>query len=88
MSLKDQLKDDKTKQWSFARISAAVVMVWVMGMATWLILSKGDVATNTTGLLKVLIAYVAGAYGINKGISHFSPFNSSMPDNEPESQGD
>ena len=71
-SLFDVFKDDQTKQWSFSRISGAILLVWVLYFATTVVASKGTVSDELYKVFALFIGYTTAAYGLNKGISHFS----------------
>jgi len=74
-SLLDTFKDDKTRMWSFSRISGAFVLAWVVVVCTCLIWMDKTVSTNIYKLAVLFVGYSASAYGINKGFSHFSRLN-------------
>lgn len=67
----DPFKDDRTNQWSFSRISGAVLLVWVVVVASVLIYKSGTVTTQVYQLMALFVGYTTAAYGLNKGISHF-----------------
>ena len=68
----DPFRDDQTKQWSFSRVSGAVVLLWVCVVASVLIYKNGTISTNVYQLMALFVGYTTAAYGLNKGISHFS----------------
>lgn len=68
----DPFKDDRTNQWSFSRVSGAVLLVWVVVVASVLIYKSGTVTTQVYQLMALFVGYTTAAYGLNKGISHFS----------------
>lgn len=70
------LKDDKTQMWSFSRISGAVSLVWVFVVATVFVYLRGDVPTNITHVMELFMTFAGAAYGVNKGVSHFSKLGS------------
>lgn len=67
----DAFKDDQTKQWSFSRVSGAVVLLWVCIVASILIYKQGTISTQVYQLMALFVGYTTAAYGLNKGISHF-----------------
>jgi hypothetical protein len=69
MKMLDMFKDDVTKQFSFGRISAAIVLVFQIGYAGYIVFTTKtmpDLQPGWAGLILV-------AYGINKMASAFSP---------------
>lgn len=77
--LSDALKDDKTNLWSFSRIAGAVLLVWVISVASYLLFTHGDISANVVSLMEAFIVFAGGSYGANKGISHFSRLSSNIP---------
>lgn len=65
MKFSDMFKDDVTKQWSFARISAALAFIVCLFYTAWLAWETKKVPDFPTGWL----TYVIAAYGLNKASS-------------------
>lgn len=71
-SIFDAFKDDQTRQWSFSRISGAVLLFWVLYFATVLVYRNGTVTDELYKVFALFVGYTTAAYGLNKGISHFN----------------
>ncbi len=65
MKLLDMFKDDATEQWSFSRISAALVVLACLGYAGWIVAQTRTLPDIPNGWL----TYVITAYGLNKASS-------------------
>jgi hypothetical protein len=61
----DMFKDDYTKQWSFARISAALVILYWFLFAVVIGVTERKLIDIPSGWL----AYAMAAYGLNKAAS-------------------
>ncbi len=62
MKLLDMFKDDATKQWSFARISAALVVFACLSYSAWVGITEKKLVDIPTNWL----TYAMAAYGLNK----------------------
>lgn len=65
MRMLDMFKDDATEQWSFARISAAIVVLSCIIYAGWIAWETKTLVDIPQGWL----SYVLIAYGLNKASS-------------------
>lgn len=61
----DMFKDDVTKQWSLARVSAAVVLAIQLGYSGFVVVTSKTLPDLQAGWLTFLLAI----YGINKAAS-------------------
>lgn len=80
----DAFKDDKTLMWSFSRLTGAVLLVWVFVVSSWLIYNNGDISANVVSLINTFVLFAGGAYGVNKGVSHFSRYTPTFQSEEDE----
>ena len=70
--ISDALKDDKTHMWSFSRLAGAILLIWVFIVSSTLVYFKGDITTNIVHVIELFMLFAGAAYGVNKGVSHFS----------------